>query len=182
MTYFFLTIFDYQKAEAKLSEIIEFRQTYMLMQTRYDLRGSNVKTLRVKLTNSMHADYVVFWYRYPFSIFFGLAHTRESCIESASKVFQRLLRRQEVLGGEVECSCLDFSLLYDVAKKYDGSTDKTKLKRLIRLLRPSRSGQLTSLDFLKVCIDIDCYPFKVKSYSASEANLVLIKMSSLTEH
>ena len=80
---------------------------------------------------------------YPFSALFGLADTRESCIESAQEVYERLLLRTP--NNEV----LSFEVLALLGVSKDGSLDQLKLKELVRLFRPDRDGNLPLLDFVK---------------------------------
>ena len=79
---------------------------------------------------------------YPFSSVFGKADTREHCIESAQKVFEKLRTgRRHVV---------DFSALKQVAVTEDG-IDKEKLRQLVRIFRPNRIGEISKLDFVKSC-------------------------------
>ena len=80
---------------------------------------------------------------FPFSPAFGSVTSRESCIECAQRVFERLK------GGNSTANVLEFEILAMVAKTDDGEIDKSKTKELIRVFRPNRSGQLTKLEFLK---------------------------------
>jgi hypothetical protein len=79
---------------------------------------------------------------FPFSSAFGSARTRERCIQSSQNVFERLTK-----GSPNEI--LDFDTLCLTARKADGGVDKTKVKELIRLFRPDRSGHLNKLEFVK---------------------------------
>lgn len=80
--------------------------------------------------------------KYPFSPAFGSARTREECVQSSQKVFERLTSNslQEKL---------DIDTISQAARKEDGTVDKAKVKELIRLFRPSRSGKLNKLEFVK---------------------------------
>jgi hypothetical protein len=80
---------------------------------------------------------------YVFSVAFGLADTRENCIESAQELYKRLLARTPFTDS------LSFETLALVAVNKDGSLDEQKLKELIRVLRPDRDGDLSMLDFVK---------------------------------
>jgi Ca2+-binding EF-hand superfamily protein len=77
-----------------------------------------------------------------FSNDFGNSRTREECIENAQKLFERLVQKP---GNDV----LDFEVLCLIARTKDKSVSRAKVKELIRLFRPSRSGKLTKLDFAK---------------------------------
>jgi hypothetical protein len=80
---------------------------------------------------------------FPFSQAFGSASTREKCIQSAQTVFERLVEHS------ADDETLDFETLCLVAKRPDGELDRVKVKELIRLFRPNRSGQLNKIDFVK---------------------------------
>ena len=79
----------------------------------------------------------------PFSVAFGPASTREECIESAERVYHRLLL------STPERKILSFDTLALLAVHKDGTLDEEQLKELIRLFRPERDGNLTLLDFAK---------------------------------
>ena len=86
----------------------------------------------------------------PFATAFGLADTREHCIESSQGVYRRLLLEDSLKSTGV----LDFSTISVLAKAdSDGldvdEIDPAKMKDLIRLFRPSRDGKLTMLEFVK---------------------------------
>jgi hypothetical protein len=80
---------------------------------------------------------------YPFSISFGLADTRESCIESSQQVYHRLLSQSP------DREILHFNSIAIVAADRNGVLDREKLKDLVRLFRPERDGNLSMLDFVK---------------------------------
>lgn len=85
--------------------------------------------------------------KYPFLPCYGRADSRERCIASAQKLFDRLLRRTP------DSKKLPFSTIALLAKDDDdGRMNKEKLRELIRLFRPDRDGKLSKLDFVK-CID-----------------------------
>jgi len=73
----------------------------------------------------------------------GRASTREECIESSQNVFLRLLAETP---GETS---LSFNVLALVALQSDGTLVPAKVKDMIRLFRPNRSGSLTMIDFIK---------------------------------
>lgn len=81
--------------------------------------------------------------KYPFSVTFGLADTREHCFESAQREYYQLLIHQN--SGDV----LHFDTIAVVALNQDGTMDQEKMKDLVRLFRPSRQGELSEVDFLK---------------------------------
>lgn len=80
--------------------------------------------------------------RYPFSFDFGAANTRETCIESSQKVFNRLI------SGSSE-SVLQFETIALMALDDDGLIDQQKAKDLVKLFRPDREGKLTMLEFIQ---------------------------------
>lgn len=74
---------------------------------------------------------------------FGIADTREACVESAQRVYDRLLLRTP---GE---DILSFETLALVAKDKDDDLDEEIAKALIKIFRPDRDGNLQLLDFVK---------------------------------
>lgn len=74
---------------------------------------------------------------------FGIADTREACVESAQQVYDRLLMRTP------ELNVLPFETLALVAKEKEDDLDEETAKELIRIFRPDREGNLTMLDFVK---------------------------------
>jgi hypothetical protein len=97
---------------------------------------------------------------YPFSALFGLADTRENCIESAQEVYDRLLLR-------TPNSVLSFEVLALLGVNKDGSLDQVKLRELVRLFRPDRDGTLSLLDFVK---SIDSVYKELRLLRAAVAN------------
>ena len=81
--------------------------------------------------------------RYPFSPAFGPSDTREICIESAERVYDRLLERDSE-----EAKDLNFDVLAVLATT-TGEMDEEKLKDLIKVFRPDRDGRLSRLAFVK---------------------------------
>ena len=81
--------------------------------------------------------------KYPFSIAFGSCDTREACIESAQKVYERLMLRNP------ERELLNFETIALIAKGPDGVMDERKVKDLIKVFRPDRDGNLSKLEFVK---------------------------------
>jgi hypothetical protein len=78
-----------------------------------------------------------------FSLAFGLADTRENCIESSQDVYRRLLLRTP------DSVVMTFETIAVLAVLGDGTMDQDKLKDLVRLFRPDRDGNLSLLDFVK---------------------------------
>lgn len=81
---------------------------------------------------------------YPFSLSFGLANTREACVNSSRRTYDRLLRLQ----GTTDV--LYFDTIALVAKNTDGTVEDDTLHRLYRLFRPDKDGRVAPLDFIKV--------------------------------
>jgi len=81
--------------------------------------------------------------KYPFTVAFGLADTREHCFESAQREYNRLLVLQN--SGEV----LHFNTIASVALQKDGEMEQDNMRELVRLFRPQRNGELSEVDFLK---------------------------------
>ena len=79
----------------------------------------------------------------PFGGAFGLADTREHCIQSAQDLYRRLLL------NEPDQQELNFETLALLGLKSDGTLDQPKLKDIIRLFRPDRDGSLDILHFVK---------------------------------
>eukprot|EP00980_Cylindrotheca_fusiformis_P005229 scaffold1119_cov120-Cylindrotheca_fusiformis.AAC.9 len=74
---------------------------------------------------------------------FGIAPTRNLCIDKAQKLFEELAKKTGDDG------LLKFNVLCHLAHGKDKNVDQAKVKELIQLFRPSRSGSLTKLDFIK---------------------------------
>lgn len=73
--------------------------------------------------------------QYPFSYAFGPADTREAFIESAQKVYTRLMMRTP------DKNVLHFETLALLALHKDGTIDQQKAKDLVKLFRPDRQGE-----------------------------------------
>lgn len=80
---------------------------------------------------------------YPFSRAFGLADSRETCVESSQKVYSRLVSTSS------NSKMLDFGTIAVLGTTETGDVDKEKMKELIRLFRPNRDGKLSMLDFVR---------------------------------
>lgn len=80
---------------------------------------------------------------FPFSGSFGLADSRENCIQSAQQVYRRLR-----LNAPDEDD-LNFETLALLGLQRDGTLNQAKLKEMIRLFRPDRDGTLNIVDFVK---------------------------------
>lgn len=119
-----------------------------------DVSISAILQFRAALTMTYHDC--------PFSPAFGLADTREHCIESSQIVYKRLLQRQ----GDSD-AVLDFDTIALLATTEDGDIDKDKMKELIRLFRPERDGTLTMVDFVK---SVDAVYKRLRLLSASIEN------------
>jgi hypothetical protein len=108
----------------------------------YDSSNSEMATISAVLKFRKAITFIQ--KRYPFSYAFGPADTREACIDSAQKVYDRLLMQTP------NESVLSFETLALCALLEDGKTvDQNKAKELVKLFRPDRQGNLTMVDFLK---------------------------------
>uniref|UniRef100_A0A7S1YKQ8 Mechanosensitive ion channel MscS domain-containing protein n=1 Tax=Grammatophora oceanica TaxID=210454 RepID=A0A7S1YKQ8_9STRA len=86
---------------------------------------------------------------YPFTTAFGLADSRENCVEAAQEVYRRLLL------DDVESGILDFSILASLCRDgEDGELDPERVKDLIRIFRPNREGKLTMVEFVRSVDDV----------------------------
>ena len=81
--------------------------------------------------------------KYPFSSAFGPSDTRKKCIDSAQRVYEKLLLRTP------EKEELNFETIALIAKNDDGSLNESKVKELINIFRPDRKGSLSLLEFVK---------------------------------
>ena len=106
----------------------------------------------------------------PFSNAFGLADTRETCIENAQEVYQRLLTRSL----DETKSTLNFEVIALLGVMADGELNQDILKDLIRLFRPDRDGNLDILAFVK---SIDQVYKELRLLRASVANASKIDSS-----
>ena len=98
--------------------------------------------------------------QFPFSGAFGLADTRENCIQSAQELYRRLLL------NDPDQTELSFETLALLGLQSDGSLDQAKLKDMIRLFRPDRDGHFGILDFVK---SIDTVYKEIRMLRASGA-------------
>lgn len=103
---------------------------------------------------------------FPFSRLFGRADSREACVTSSAKVYDRLVDSQ--LGK----TNLQFSTLAAITKTVNSSeAQHEKLKRLIDLFRPNKDKELTLIDFTRVrgnfSLTHSTYPDLPFSYSCA---------------
>jgi hypothetical protein len=82
---------------------------------------------------------------YPSSLAFGPAENRDACIESAQKVYERLMLHTP------DRDRLPFDTIALVATTKHGDLDLKKMKTLIRVFRPDREENLTLIDFVRSC-------------------------------
>ena len=80
---------------------------------------------------------------YPFSGSFGPAETRENCIVSAQRVYERLLLKNQTIKGK-----LHFDTIAVLALQ-GGALDTEQAKELIRTFRPDRDGGISMVDFVR---------------------------------
>jgi hypothetical protein len=77
---------------------------------------------------------------FPFSEVFGPAKTRKLCVQSSQTVYNQLAGEDGPLNFRVFAAFLDDDNL---------DIDRKKLKQIWKLLRPSRDGVLTKVEFVK---------------------------------
>jgi hypothetical protein len=89
--------------------------------------------------------------RFPFSLAFGIADSREACVESAQEVYKRLMLmyNNDKEMSSTEDKILKFETIAILAIVKSGQIDQEKAKALIKLFRPDRQGNLSALDFVK---------------------------------
>ena len=81
---------------------------------------------------------------YPFSMAFGLADTRENCVQSAVEIYKCLLR------GNPKFETLQFETLSAIERSHGTpDMDETRLKELVKVFRPERDGSLDLLGFVR---------------------------------
>jgi hypothetical protein len=85
---------------------------------------------------------------FPFSPAFGIASTRTNCILSAERLYGKLLKRQNKSDSR---HVLNFETLSAIALEKDSTLDQAKVKKLSRVFRPNRNGELSVLDWCKSC-------------------------------
>jgi hypothetical protein len=88
-------------------------------------------------------------------------------IVGSQEVFGKLMKRSAVLDA------LKFDVLAAVAKQVDGTLSQEKLKRVIRLFRPDRDGNLSLLEFVK-SVDV------VRSYSFLQIYVSMIMVNVIS--
>eukprot|EP00561_Arcocellulus_cornucervis_P003859 CAMPEP_0185807866 /NCGR_PEP_ID=MMETSP1322-20130828/5267_1 /TAXON_ID=265543 /ORGANISM="Minutocellus polymorphus, Strain RCC2270" /LENGTH=1399 /DNA_ID=CAMNT_0028504049 /DNA_START=527 /DNA_END=4726 /DNA_ORIENTATION=+ len=107
--------------------------------------GNKAKTISIQDVLQFRQAVLCMDTKHPFSYAFGPANTRQSCIESAQDVYNRLLLNYP------DNPLLTFDTLALITLAKNGEIDEKKARKLIRLFRPSRDGSLTALDFVKSC-------------------------------
>ena len=82
---------------------------------------------------------------FPFSKAFGLADSREHCIESAEEIFKCF-----VPTASPRPDTLQFEALSSIAEDPEsGDLDEKMLKDLVKIFRPERDGTLKLIDFVR---------------------------------
>ena len=84
---------------------------------------------------------------YPFSEAFGLASTRNEMILSAESVYKCLMK----LSPDPDLDTLSFSVFDYLLLQDDGTEDKNKKKRLVKLFHPNPDGSLQLVSFVQAC-------------------------------
>jgi len=95
-----------------LNDIIYFRQAHLAMETDY-----------------------------PFSASFGIASTRRTCVNSAIRLYNKLLKLQN--DGDV----LRFATIAEVAMLNAKSADSQKMRHMLQVFRPDKDEVVTLVDF-----------------------------------
>ena len=103
---------------------------------------------------------------FPFSTAFGIADTRENCVVSAQKVYERLL-----LGSSSSDGILPFETIAKLGLQRNGELDYAKVMDLIRVLRPDGEGRLTLIDFVR---SVDAVYKELKLLRATVTNSMKI--------
>lgn len=104
---------------------------------------------------------------YPFSLDFGLAPSREQCVESSQKLYDDLLSKCSTAAD------LSFECLSVLAVNTEGVINTEKLRDLVRLFRPDRSGKVSKLDFV---LSIDSLYKRFRLLRASIASSTQIEL------
>jgi hypothetical protein len=78
----------------------------------------------------------------PCLLSFGTVSTRAECVEATNTVFERLCKGSSN-------AMLNFDVLCWIARRPDGSADRTKIRELIQVFRPCRKGMISKLDFIQ---------------------------------
>ena len=102
--------------EVQTKDILSFRQSYALIKT-------------------MH----------PFSKAFGPSNTREACVESAQRLYRRLLKLQK----DPDATTLQFETLVDLVATSEDPSRRSRSRRLRRMFKPDKDGNLSHLDFIR---------------------------------
>jgi len=98
--------------DVALNDIIYFRQAHLAMETDY-----------------------------PFSASFGIASTRRTCVNSAIRLYNKLLKLQN--DGDV----LRFATIAEVAMLNAKSADSQKMRHMLQVFRPDKDEVVTLVDF-----------------------------------
>jgi len=80
---------------------------------------------------------------FPFSEGYGVASSRRECLDSATKLHDRLLRKQQ------NDETLDIqTIALSVACDRSGNSDERKIRRILEVFQPDKDGKLSSEQFL----------------------------------
>lgn len=126
-----------------------FNAYSLVLETHISL--SSQKPVAAKNILEFHEASQMIGARYPFSLAFGAANTREASAKSAGEVYDRLLAS----GGGTRDS-LSLDTIHAIAWK-GGSSNGQKAEELTQLLRPDRSGNISRSDFLIVSCSLRVY-------------------------
>ncbi|KAG7340184.1 mechanosensitive ion channel [Nitzschia inconspicua] len=81
---------------------------------------------------------------FPFGGAFGVADSREACVQCSQKLYDRLMLQENGVNG-----MLHFNTIALIAMDRSGNLDAEKTKELIRIFRPDRDGEISLVDFVR---------------------------------
>jgi hypothetical protein len=110
----------------------------------------------------------------PFGEAFGPAWTRDECLESANRVYNRLLKLAPDDEDLDDNSTISFDVIKLLATDDDGLEIREKSKAYRRLFRPNRTNEITALAFVQSC---DSVYRRLRFFRASVGNARLVVAS-----
>ena len=109
---------------------------------------------------------------YPFSKLFGRADSRDACVASSAKVYEKLVTSQEA-----DSANLKFATLAEIATNSHGQINQKKVKRLIDVFRPNKNKELSLLDFTRVRTSFDCFAALICSLLTCQFAFEIVSVS-----
>lgn len=107
----------------------------------------------------------------PYSPVFGEAQTRTQVVQRSQELYAQLLKKQHFLHGNDtiagDGALLRFHTIAIAALKGNGTFDRKLCRDLVKLFRPSRSGNMTKVEF---CKSVDNHYKELRKLRASIAN------------